>query len=420
MDQPTEVFRLAEAHEQWKYESKRYGPRSLVATPSSRSRGFIYSVIPRKQIASLFKRTPWFHEAIFPNEPCRLFLDVELKGGEDVVARGTVRLVQILAQVSDMLTALGCTHTPDDEPLVFVGSRPNKFSVHVTYPTRWFKSPAHVLSFIQPLDSIVDRAPAKRAISFLRMPYALRSELQSEGYHKVVLGSELVEQHGAKFSPALWFKGCVSVGMCDPPPADTFIPIPDPPEDLPPPPPVEADLGGKRVHIEKGIGAVLRYLGVTTDVDVEIKAADTWKVFVPPTLFCGHHYETHGRCVHKRNEMLVRMFRNVEGKLKVSTTCMDDECGKWSQVYEEDFTRLYVSAILKSMYEARAAEEVVVASPPDHNRSSSSSSTMCSPSHDKDIRILKRARLDRGGKRPLEETVQIVEADWSRDSFLRS
>jgi hypothetical protein len=375
---PKEMFKLEEAHQKYKQECERGVKACLLATPSRYSKGYAYYVFTRKNAHGLAKRYPRFHEAIHPGQPMRLLLDFDLKAKDvppqqNVHEVGTKMLASILAQVRGLLMkARKHLKEPEDEPIILLGSRADKYSVHVVYPTCWFKSPAHLLKFMEPLPKAVDRAPIKRAIrsvSFIRMPFARRCVLECRSSHpksvacvpKCKMGhveveaSELLPQTGEKYSADFLSRACVSVGMADPPPEDSMYVNVTIPEDLLNAGPKDDEPGPldpeTRMRVKRSAMKVIRYMGVPEGQIVKMvpSSAEEWKAYIPPVLFCGNLYATKGRLTHQRNESLLRMFRDVDGKLRVCNTCLDLDCGGWSRVCDEDFTHLYTTALTQPL-----------------------------------------------------------------------
>ena len=348
------IYKLAEAYTQWKYHQARFGKRCLVSTPNPRGKGWAFTIYPRSKFFRVFRDCPRYHEAIFPDEPCKLFLDVEIEQekvgpNDDVHEIGRNRLKGVMAAVDARLKELGCQFGASDDPLVFTGSRPGKFSVHVIYPTRWFKHPSQLLAFIEPLDEIVDRNPIKRAltgVSWLRLPFAARCAFVNE-VHEMIPDSELKEIGGAKISVDLFFRACVSIGMCDPPEDESlFVGSGELPS-------ASSTANRKSVssldpqtlaRVEHAARGVLEMIGVER-ANLTLETSEDWKAYVNQPFFCANLYRTKRVFTHKRNNCIARMLRDADGKMRIRITCLDAECHGHSRLLEEDFTCFYTELL---------------------------------------------------------------------------
>jgi hypothetical protein len=116
-----------------------------------------------------------WHEVVYPDRPCRLFVDCEkgLAQGEPAVDLG--------ALVAGVTGAVRQLTGSEEAPLVLVGTRPGKFSVHLVWDL-WFEAPAHVRELVRaiplsaslgiPLDLQV--YPCGSAPRTFRMPFSTK------------------------------------------------------------------------------------------------------------------------------------------------------------------------------------------------------------------------------------------------------
>ena len=351
------IYDLETAFKEWRTKTERYGHRCLFMQYNPTSPGVMYYVARIPTLLSMVKQNNVYHEGIISEIPCRLFLDVELKEGEsnttneNVIFEGKTRLTKILEVVNITLKKLdfkGETHH-----IELSGSRPGKFSAHVTFPDVWFQSPAHLLSFYETanLDAIVDRSPLLRCLggqpTFLRMPYAMRVVKDGNGEHVEVPRSELIpvgKKDNWLFNKEIFFQACIS-SVLEIPKTAEFVKIK---------PYIKPDRRFKtkidsnaNVRLEPVVNYILDYIGLEGGKIMAV-SDDSWTVIGARGAFCPGLFKQKDRLVHERNGSRVQLWRDKEAKLRISIFCLDPECKKHVWNLDEDFTYMYTS-ILKQL-----------------------------------------------------------------------
>ncbi len=313
-----------------------------------------YGEMMEKMHDASFVPRNW-HEAIFSNRACKLYLDVEFYDISE--QEGERRLMCILEEIWRRLIAvLGLDVRPD--PLILDSSNPGKkYSVHVIYDTIWFDSPIHILELLHgmfPSKSSSKRlreeeeAPSMYFIDphypkpnstnmWMRMPYS----------KKIPAGIPLLPRvsEACKYSQELFGRGCISLQRTSepwmslfPPPFHTYrIPlrIYVNPETFS----GHVEMSGDGEDCTKEYAkAMVTYLLSLSSRGSKITLSGwkfqpptlKWRVRLTPGLYCPNK-----NAEHKSNYMTLS---STDCK-RVSYYCMDPECMRGG-TYLEDYTSL--------------------------------------------------------------------------------
>lgn len=155
-----------------------------------------------------------FHECIHPDEPVKMFMDVDEKNSEGRTpthAEATAVVQGIQPEVtSAMMEVYG---REVDAPMVFTACRAGHLSLHITWDV-WFKTPGDLFRFLEsvfdsvPYGRLIDRAvyPRNNKCKWLRFPYT--NKFTEEGR----IHAQLVPLDGPpEFNVERMLKGCITI-----------------------------------------------------------------------------------------------------------------------------------------------------------------------------------------------------------------
>lgn len=172
----------------------------VLATHQVAAKTWVTKCIPRsKFLLAIERENDTWHEVIPHNLPCSLYLDIEYC---------TEAIFQsVLRDVNDLLKIHFGLENP--ECIIQDSCRPEKFSVHVTYPTVIFATPGDAGRFLKPLFDKYQEGTTKyldgsiyreNSLNRLRMPYCV----------KFGGGARLVPRGGSPVFHLGTFKKCLA------------------------------------------------------------------------------------------------------------------------------------------------------------------------------------------------------------------
>jgi hypothetical protein len=273
----------------------------------------VHKLMTRQSILDMYDHEPekrLLHEAIMPNEPCVMYVDMD---GEGIsLEDGNRSLETVIRTIAERCqTRYG--FVPPEPPMVYDACRDGKFSVHVIY-SFWVATPMHAKEILSPAifpdnPKLVDltQYPQTSTPAFMRMPWSMQYK---KPYDPMTAPYPRVGGIKARgYHQDLFLRGCISVGMRSPPSSGILtFPIVFAPKrymefksgnitNLPP---------GVEASVREGIGQVLAYVKMfegdfTIDHNVQIKDRFTWHCQVKGGLYCMKRAQRDGDGKHPTN-----------------------------------------------------------------------------------------------------------------------
>jgi hypothetical protein len=304
-------------------------------------KGWIHEVLSRSRLIVDQETNPIQHEGIMAKEPCHPFLDIDRDGTDWVQAEAAaqVTIVRVVERIHQYKGRGDYVIFDSTHP-----SRPDKYSIHVVFYNDWVSSPCVLNVLTEGIDGI-DRMPyhhpGRETPTFLRFPYSQKIG-PVDGVQQIQPKIRCIPRGGPREFDLTWFlKGCISIGMLDPP--DTFLNIPEPegrpPSELPPP--------GMYRAIQLIVSEMTSMLPKVDRVTAPKfnGASREWLVKVYPGQYCREHKHKTGTGYHKSNGSLMGMLVNKYEEHKVYIKCMDAECDGMVTLYPVDFRDLYMDGL---------------------------------------------------------------------------
>lgn len=114
----------------------------------------------------------YHHEAILLDRPCRVYADIEFYPDPGAWDTCEPRLAGITEEISSRLVRI--LRLPEPPAALYAtGHRPpGKFSVHLTFPDIWMRTPESVLALVHDIPGIDQQVYSRTCTKFMRLPYS--------------------------------------------------------------------------------------------------------------------------------------------------------------------------------------------------------------------------------------------------------
>jgi len=355
---------------QWEKSKDPMDPKTIVGHPTLNTQaGWTHKLISREKVIQAFeKRERYYHEAIFPHNPCRIYLDIDFKAPFDREECET-KLFYLINNVKRIIYQYWGYKDGEGtnvDVMIMDGIRDDKYSVHVVFPNAWVESPHFLKILFREYRDIVDmnayHSPGRETPSFLRFPYADKISARGDMIQKIVPGTACVPRDGPTEFDREWFlRGCVSVGMVDPPPEGD-------PQYLKIPESVLDDIQYSRVdgvvdaRARAGAMAILDWFAKIQQCQISAqniqftKPPYNWHVYLNPGVFCFHRYNTRpdegGHHISNSSMFKVSLVERIkavgdgskyeiEEVLVGEIRCLDDTCERSSYVLGQNLRDIF-------------------------------------------------------------------------------